>query len=314
MNKLAICIIAYNEDQNIASLIDKIIQEGLDSFTLFIYTDGSTDDTAKIAASYKSKYPSLINHLKGERRVGKTVAFNKILKKIKKYEIAVFMDADINIPEKSLFKLYRYLVSNKNLNAASPLFSAYTKGLGGLEKTIANLYSKARIHAATFKRYKYLSGRMYCIRTSLLVPISQKSYFDDFYLNLRITYRSIDTCKDAGVYYRRPASTKDFIKYNLRLGRALASIKVNHKDLWIEQGKRVSVIDYAVFDLTRYKFGTFFSKLNLYEKSVFVLTRLLSFTSMCFGLFTYKHNRKLWNQIDSTKINYAEQSVRRGKS
>jgi len=306
MNKLAICIIAYNEDQNIASLIDKIIQERLDAFTLFVYTDGSTDDTAKIVASYKSKYPNLINFLKGEKRMGKSFAFNKILREIKKYEIAMFLDADINPLKKSLFKLYKHLVSNKNLNAVSPLFLAHTKSLRGLEKTIANLYSKARVHAATYKRYKYLSGRMYCMRTTLLTPISLKSYFDDYYLNLRIPYRSIDICKDAIVYYRRPSSIKDFVKYNLRLGKALASIKMNHKDLWIEQGRRVSVVDYAIFDLTRYKFGIFFSKLNLYEKSVFILTRLLSSISMYFGLFTYKSNPKIWSRADSTKINYAE--------
>lgn len=306
MKNLAICIIAYNEDQNIALLINKILKERLSSYTLFIYTDGSTDDTADIVASYKSKYPGLIKYLKGDKRMGKNHAFNSVLKRIRNYEITIFLDADINIQEKSLLNLYKYLVLNKNLNAVSPLFLAYTKGLRGLEKTIAKLYSKARIHAAIFKRYKYLSGRMYCVRTSLLVPISSKSYFDDFYLNLRIPYKSIGICKDTVVYYRRPSSIKDFIRYNLRLGKAMASIKINHKDLWIKQERRVSVFDYAVFDLTRYKFGIFFSNLNLYEKFVFVLTRLLSSFSIYFGLFTYKSNPKIWKPIDSTKISYAK--------
>jgi glycosyltransferase involved in cell wall biosynthesis len=304
MNKLAVCIIAYNEDKNIASLINKIVREKIGTFTLFVYTDGSTDDTAKIVASYKEKYPSLIKHLKSEKNMGKVFAFNKILREIKKYEIAIFLDADINPQKRSLFNLYKYLISNKNLNAISPLFLAYTKGLRGLEKTIANLYSKARVHAAAFKRYKYLSGRMYCVRTSLLTPISSKSYFDDFYLNLKIHYKSIDICKDAVVYYRRPSSIKDFIKYNLKLGKALASIKVNHKDLWMEQERRISIVDYAIFDLTRYKFGIFFSKLNLHEKSIFIFTRLLSFTSMYLGLLTYRSEAKTWDRIESTKVDY----------
>ena len=200
MNNLAVCIIAFNEEQNIASLIDETIKGKLDSFTLFVYTDGSTDDTANIVASYKSKYPNLIEHLNGKEKRGKISAFNKILKEIKKYKIAIFLDADISASEKPLSKLYKCLILNKNLNAVSPLFLAHDKGLGKFGKTVAGLYSKARVHAATFKRYKYLSGRMYCIRTNLLAPIPTKSYVEDFYLNLRIPYKSIDVCKDAVVY------------------------------------------------------------------------------------------------------------------
>jgi hypothetical protein len=102
----------------------------------------------------------------------------------------------------------------------------------------------------------------------------------------------------------------DLIRYNARLGKGLASIHRHYPQLWTDQSKRVSIADYAVFDLTRYKFKIFFSKLATWEKAIFILTRLLSIVSMYEGFYMYRYTpeQAVWNPIKSTKIAFSESS------
>jgi len=303
MKTAAVAIIAFNEEQNIEALIHTILKESL-PIKLLIYTDGSTDSTASIVKRYRQKYPFRIRHIQSKKRLGKNHAFNVILPQLRQYKTAIFLDADINFTKGSLVILYQFLKNHKDFVAVSPLLLPHTAGLTNFENTIADLYAKSRIHAFSFGRTKYISARCYCIRTSALIPIPKQSIFDDFYLNLNIPYEKIAVCMDTEVYYRRPSTVQDLIRYNMRLGKALASIHRHYPKLWTEQLKRVSLIDYAVFDLTRYGFNSFFSKLTVREKIVFITTRAIATISMFCGFYTYRSSSSTWKPIQSTKISY----------
>ena len=171
---------------------------------------------------------------------------------------------------------------------------------------MAHLYLKARVHAATYKRHKYLSGRAYCIRTDFLFPIPPDCPLEDMYLSLMVPYSSLDICIQSTISYRRPSTIMDFIRYNLRLGRGMGIIKRNLEPLWIEQKKRSTLADNAIFDLTRYKFRAFFLKLSFFEKIVFCFARILATLSMYYGFYGPKSGQTTWRRIDSTKITFTE--------
>lgn len=305
MKKLVICIFAYNEERSIGSLIQKLMAEQLE-FDLFVYTDGSSDTTPEIVLSYQAKYQQRLTHIKGEKNIGKRFAFNSMLDRIREYEVALFLDADVHPETDAIKALYEHFLSEE-LVAACPLLVPYVTGLHAFERTMANLYLKARLHAATYKRHKYLSGRAYCIRTSFLRPIPAGCPLEDMYLSLMVPYDSLDVCTEAVIYYRRPSTIVDFIHYNLRLGRGMGIIKKNFAQLWVEQMKRSTLVDNALFDLTRYKFRAFLRTLSFFEMLVFCFSRALATLSMYYGFYGPKSERTNWRRIDSTKIAFTEE-------
>ena len=310
-NKIAICMVVYNEEKNIGRLIERILEDDLRLGKVYIYTDGSTDNTARIIGKFYIKYPSLIVHLEGKKNLGKNHGINVLLNKVgDDYDILFFLDGDV-MPEKgSLIALYNYLASNTNIKAASPFFLPYLSDLRGLEKTMAILYKKSRVHIANCNKCRGISGRFYGIRRKALLKICESSYFDDFYLNLQIPYESIGLCREAVVYYRRPSIYRDYIDYNIRLGKAMASIKNNFPDLWKEQLKRVTLNDYALYDLTKYKFNDFFFGLDFGEKIVFIFTRIITTLCMYYGFYTYRSLEKTWKVLPTTKIAYLDNGTK----
>jgi glycosyltransferase involved in cell wall biosynthesis len=306
MKKLAVCVIAYNEEKNVGNLIQEIIDEKIENLSLFLYNDCSSDNTLEILERYRSMYPKLITLIKGRSKLGKNHAFNILLPRIKDYEISLFIDADTIIKPNSIKALYDCLLSNDNLIAISPLFIPFTVGLGKFQKTIASLHQKARIHIAINKKYLYLSGRMYILYTKYLTRIPTGSLHEDYYINLNINGDLIGFCKESIAYYRRPSSLFDLIRYYVRLGKAQSSIKKLSKKLWEEKEKRYPLKAYAFSDYTSYKFREFFLSLTLYEKAVFIFDRFLAVLGMYFGFYTYSPRQTSWSPIDSTKINYSK--------
>ncbi|MEK7599138.1 MAG: hypothetical protein AAB474_01645 [Patescibacteria group bacterium] len=167
---------------------------------------------------------------------------------------------------------------------------------------VNSIYCKTKLHLAKHKRYKYISGRLYCVRSDALSYIPKESVHDDMYFNLIVDYHAIDIDEKAKVYYHLPDNIKDFIRYKIRLGRALASIRYNFSSLWKEQQRRISLIDYAVFGLTRFRFFEFFLKLNFIEKLIFILLRVISASAMFYGFSTYRKTKNRWNTLKSTKM------------
>lgn len=91
---VTIGIPAYNEEQNIASLLVRLLQQKTVSVTLkeiIIVSDGSTDKTAKIAQALKDKRIVLIER---KRRIGLSATQNEIVKRAVG-DILILLDADV---------------------------------------------------------------------------------------------------------------------------------------------------------------------------------------------------------------------------
>ncbi len=98
---LSIGICAYNEEQNIKSVINNALlqkQEGWTLSEVLVYSDGSTDQTESKVKSIKSKHLKLIV---GKNRLGKTRRLNQLFRDFSS-NILVVLDADIKLKDENV--------------------------------------------------------------------------------------------------------------------------------------------------------------------------------------------------------------------
>lgn len=99
--KVSVGICAYNEEQNIASVIKDVLAQKSDSWMLseiLVYSDGSEDNTAEIVKKIAYKKIKLIE---GKSRKGKTFRLNQMFRAFKG-DILIMFDADIKLVGKKV--------------------------------------------------------------------------------------------------------------------------------------------------------------------------------------------------------------------
>lgn len=106
--ELTIIISAYNEEDNIADVIDSIYQSEYphNKIRVIIGSDGSTDRTVEIAKEFQNKYPNIV--VVELPHSGKNITINKLIE-FAETEVIVFMDADLRLKPKTLHHLVKYL-------------------------------------------------------------------------------------------------------------------------------------------------------------------------------------------------------------
>lgn len=298
--RVAICVIAYNEEQNIERLLEKLISEDIKNKEIFIYTDGSTDKTADIVDKIEKKHHELITHIRSVKRYGKHQAYNSLLKRIEGYRYALFLDADVDFTEGNLHALVEYLDQNQQYKIVSPRLKPEINGWEGLSRQVSKLYGKVKTHIYNGGRYRYFTGRSLAAVTKNLPIIPERSYEDDFYLNLQFKAEELGVCPSSEIRYFMPSSFWGIFWYSYRIGNSLADMRRRFPGLWQEQIKRIPITDYAIWGLTRYKFTELWNNLNIAERLVFIYSRLITMTGFYWGFWSIKRNR-LWDRLEETK-------------
>lgn len=298
--RVAVCVIAYNEEQNIENLINKIIGEKIPKASLFVYTDGSTDKTAEIVEKLEKKHHKLITHIRGAYRNGKHRAYNSLLHRIHGYKYTIFLDGDVNPKQNSLNNLVTFLDNNPELAVVTPLLEPQINGYEPLEKQVSLVYRKVKKHIAKYGHYRYFTGAGMVVRTKYLVEIPERSYTDDFYLNLQFEPEQIGVCQKSVIEYFMPSSFWGMFWYSYRIGNSLGDIKKKFPSLWEKQCIRIPVTDYAVFGLTKFKFGEFWNQLNWQQRLVFLYSRKVTMIGFFLG-FISERKKALWEPIMETK-------------
>lgn len=96
---------AYNEEANIAFLLEDILRQRCESFVLekvVVISDGSSDETAVIARRYES---SGVLVLDDGRRKGKSERLNELLELSSHADAVILLDADIVLSGDSVFEV-----------------------------------------------------------------------------------------------------------------------------------------------------------------------------------------------------------------
>ncbi|MDX1808136.1 MAG: glycosyltransferase [Sulfurospirillaceae bacterium] len=113
-NFFSIIIPAYNEAKYISKTLEKLSVLEYDNFEIIIVENGSSDNTFKIASSYKETIPKLKVY---QSPKGVSKAKNVGLSKVSEdSNWVIFLDADTELESRFLKDLNNYLNKNKNNN------------------------------------------------------------------------------------------------------------------------------------------------------------------------------------------------------
>lgn len=219
---VTIALSAFNEQQNVLAFMESVLKQKEVGFTIkniWIYNDGSTDDTAEIIRSFGSSRIQLIDD---KKRVGKSSRLNEIYKRLET-DFLVQTDADI------IFA-HEYVIRD----VLQPLMRDTSVGMCGgdprplpsvtfTEKAVnltAEVYMGLRNKGKHGDNIYSVDGRLLAYRKDLVkkihVPtdmIANDAFTFYCCLTQGYTYKYV---KSAVVLFRSPQTLKDQIRQNTR--------------------------------------------------------------------------------------------------
>jgi len=258
-----ILIPAYNEEKNIANVIEQVSKQTIYSkiSNIYVISDNSTDKTEEIVKALIKKFPKVKLGIK-KKRGGKVDSLNKGFK-ISKADVLIMLDADIHLDQDySLEELVRPFfvkmekkvgltvlknsphLRKKNWASIASLFSIY------IRYEIIKLQSPDK-----FNSFYSLCGRA----TAISKEVYSKARItndpgDDqelFFQTLKAGHYAyyVDT---ASVSYNVPLTIKDHIRQNIRFKKGVNFKRQNYGDL-IDMYTKLGWKKYLAFFLTAIK-------------------------------------------------------------
>lgn len=116
--KISIIMGIYNCAPTLSEAIDSILNQTCDNWELVMCDDGSTDNTYRVADSYKQKYPDKIKLIKNEHNSGLNITLNHCLEYAGGEYIARMDGDDISLPER-LEKEFNFLETHHEYDIVS---------------------------------------------------------------------------------------------------------------------------------------------------------------------------------------------------
>jgi cellulose synthase/poly-beta-1,6-N-acetylglucosamine synthase-like glycosyltransferase len=250
LNRLMIGICAYNEENNIARLLQNLISEQNipKESEILVVCSGCTDGTPQIVESFQKK-DSRIKPIIENVRKGKSSALNKIFKVARaEADILVLVNADALPKKGSINKLVsKFTTPDVGAVFAQPVpLKNSDDSCYGVTRLIWRLH-----HIISILDTPKLSGELCAIRTACLQEIPENIATDEPYIEGTIQKRHKNTlyAPEALVYIRCPTNIVDIIEQRKR-------IWIGHMQLQNTTGYKVSTSSFknmlrAVFELKR---------------------------------------------------------------
>lgn len=104
----------YNCAPTLSEAIDSIVNQTYDNWELIMCDDGSTDDTYRIAESYRQKYPDKVKLIRNRHNSGLNITLNHCLEYAKGEYIARMDGDDISLPQR-FEKEFNFLETHPNM-------------------------------------------------------------------------------------------------------------------------------------------------------------------------------------------------------
>jgi biofilm PGA synthesis N-glycosyltransferase PgaC len=233
-SRVMIGICAYNEENNIARLLQNLISEENipKESNVLVVCSGCTDKTPQIVASFQKK-DSRIKPLIESVRKGKSNALNKIFKAAKaEADILVLVNADALPENGSISKLVsKFATADVGAVFAQPV---------PMENSACSCYGVTRLiwrlhHIISMLDTPKLSGELCAIRTAYLQEIPENAATDEPYIENAVWRRHKNTlyASEAVVHIRCPTNIVDIVKQRKR-------IWIGHMQLQNTTGYKVS--------------------------------------------------------------------------
>ena len=290
MINCSIGLLAYNEEKNIANLLDALLQQELETVAIeqiVVVSSNSTDRTDEIVKNYEKKDGRISLIVQPERR-GKSSAINLFLEQATG-EVFVIESADTIPAEDTIEKLVAPFADEKiGMTGGRPSPVNDTKSFIGFAVWFLwHLHHKMALQSPKI-------GEMAAFR-NVVKQIPEKSAVDEASIEALISDKNlkIKYIPDAIIKNKGPENIKDFIKQRRR-------IYTGH--LWLEDNQ-----DYTVASQN----SSLIIKLTLAELSLnpitdlkIIFTIFLEVWGRFLGWWDYKIRNKnpfKWDISESTK-------------
>ena len=121
MKKISVIMGIYNCASTLPEAIDSILAQTYTNWELIMCDDGSSDDTYKVAESYRSKYPGKIILLQNDKNMGLNHTLNRCLEAATGEYIARQDGDDISLPERFELEVDALATDNSLTVVSCPL-------------------------------------------------------------------------------------------------------------------------------------------------------------------------------------------------
>jgi cellulose synthase/poly-beta-1,6-N-acetylglucosamine synthase-like glycosyltransferase len=287
-NKLtcSIGVIAYNEEKNIAKILDALLNQELVTVgikEIIIVSSGCTDKTDEIAQEYAKKHKKIKLIIQEERK-GKSSAINLFIENAKS-DLLIIQSADTIPAKTSVEKLIKpFKMSNIGMTGGRPI--PVNKSTNFIDYAV-NLLWKLHHKMAMFKPKL---GEMIAFR-KVFESIPERSAVDEASIEAIITANGLKCLyvSDAIVYNKGPETISDFIKQRKR-------IAIGH--LWLQKNQDYQVSSSQMSLLAYLFFNECFSAPKDIPK--IIATAGLEIFSRAVGYFEYYlkgTNPFIWDMV-----------------
>lgn len=300
MNKkisITVGISALNEEKNIKNILENLLtQKNTNNFIakIIVVSDGSSDDTVKIARSIKSKKIVVYEY---KNRKGMTNRLNFMFQKFET-DIFVKIDADL-LPVNSnlLNEISMPFIHNKNIGlVGGKLVAISTENFAQRTINVARLtWDGIKEEFMQGNSFYSLPGGIYAIsREFAKYAVFPKTIWSDvgyLYYSCKLNNFKYYSNKKALVYLNVPNNFKDYIKQLSRYSSQIEPLV----DLYGDAVKKQFVIPRSV--LYKYK-AIYFTK---YPVECLTLLFISVYVSI-FSKVNKKNSRAKWGTANSSKL------------
>jgi len=190
--KVSILVACYNEASFIRQKLDNLLNIEYPEAQLEIVfvTDGSTDETVTLAASFAREH-SQVSHYHSDERRGKQHAVDRVIPLLKG-DIVVFNDCNTLVNKQALQKIVRHFANHK-VGVVTGEKKILVKERDQVVSSGEGLYWKyesflKRMDAAFYSAVGS-PGELFAIRRSLYGPVPSDISIEDFYLSVQIVLK-----------------------------------------------------------------------------------------------------------------------------
>jgi cellulose synthase/poly-beta-1,6-N-acetylglucosamine synthase-like glycosyltransferase len=117
---VSVIVPAHNEEMSIEKCLDSIRNSSYKVVEIIVHNDNSTDDTARIVRSYRSRYPKLRLRLVNRRhQAGKGNGVSYCIKRYAKGKYVMTLDADTALDSKAIENAVSYFADSEVMGVAA---------------------------------------------------------------------------------------------------------------------------------------------------------------------------------------------------